>query len=119
MIACFQLRRRSYSSRIPMLALLRRSSRSMGSAESSSEKETCPTEKGKEAITQTCFSKAFSAREANGLTNRCTERRTVVYATFHKFNPSIRCQALSVAQTHPALIIWCELASHWRTEVLS
>src|SRR6202040_1842040 len=50
---------------------------------------------------------------------RCSEPRTVVYATFHKFNPSIRCQALSVAQTHPALIIWCELASHWRTEVLS
>jgi hypothetical protein len=25
--------------------------------------------------------------------------------------PSIRCQALSVARTHPALIIWCELTS--------
>ena len=49
-----------------------------GSAESSSEKETCPTEKGKEAITQTCFSKAFSSARSerpNQAMQRTANRR--------------------------------------------
>jgi len=83
---------------------------------SSSEKEMCPTQKGKEANALLQSVLGARSERPNQAMQRTTNRRL---RNFHKFNPSIRSPALSVAQTHPALIIRCELASHWRTEVLS